>query len=98
MKKLLSVALAIVLTVTCISVNLNSVHAASSAVVTSDPDDKLITVFDSNAYVTDDSATTQVNSAIKTDADAGYWLGGNSWRSANVKLQDGVRLAKPLKF
>lgn len=94
MKKLLSVALAIVLTVTCISVNLNSIQAASSAVVTSDPDNKLITVFDSNAYVTDDSATTQVNSAIKTDKDAGYWLGGNSWRSANVKLQDGLYMGK----
>lgn len=94
MKKLLSTVLAIVLTVTCISVNLNSIQAASSAVVTSDPDNKLITVFDSNAYVTDDSTTTQVNSAIKTDADAGYWLGGNSWRSANILAQDGLYMGK----
>ena len=91
MKKVLSIALALILVVSCYGLDFYRSMALSSDVVLADPDDNKLTVFDSNAYITNDAETHYKNPTIPvTDTDEGIWLGGNSWLGDNLLAQDGV--------
>ncbi|MBQ5911064.1 MAG: hypothetical protein IIW94_03530, partial [Clostridia bacterium] len=85
MKKVLSIALALILVLSCYGIDFYRSMALSSEAVLSDTENKMITIFDSNAYITNDANTNHINPAIN-----GLWLGGNSWLSKNAAAQDGL--------
>mgnify|MGYP003293578853 CR=1 FL=1 len=101
MKKILSIFLALILLVSSVVINGSAISNQSSEAVLSDPDDKLITIFDSNAYVTKDSSTTNTNSVLVTPEDKGYWLGGTLGSALILLLKTDfiwVKKEKPIKF
>ena len=91
MKKIISIILATVLTLTCLNIS-SLVFGQGSEAVARDPDDKLITVFDSNAYYKE--GNKHVNPDLVTSNDLGYWLGGGSWRSSSASNQVGLYMGK----
>ncbi len=91
MKKIISITLAVVLTLTCLNLG-SPVFGEGSQAVARDPDDKQITVFDSNAYYKENAK--HVNPDLVTSNDLGYWLGGGSWRSSSAANQTGLYMGK----
>ncbi len=79
MKKVISSLLAVVLIVSCVSINLGTVYGESSDAVSADPQDNMITIFDSNAYY----SSSNVNPNIDiTETDKGLWLQNSEFNTS----------------